>query len=80
MTDLKMPKMDGLQLITKIAKSKPEILTVLMTGHGTIDSAVEAMKQGASDYLMKPLNLDELIIRIQKVLEERQRFVTRNHF
>jgi signal transduction histidine kinase/GGDEF domain-containing protein len=80
MTDLKMPKMDGLQLITKIAKSKPEILTVLMTGHGTIDSAVEAMKQGASDYLMKPLNLDELIIRIQKVLEERQRFVRLKDF
>jgi len=80
MTDLKMPKMDGLQLITKIAKSKPEILTVLMTGHGTIDSAIEAMKQGASDYLMKPLNLDELIIRIQKVLEERQRFVRLKDF
>ena len=80
MTDLKMPKMDGLQLITKIAKSKPEILTVLMTGHGTIDSAVEAMKQGASDYLMKPLNLDELIVRIQKVLEEKQRFVRLRDF
>ena len=80
LTDLKMPKMDGLQLITEIAKSKPEILTVLMTGHGTIDSALEAMKQGASDYLTKPLNLDELIIRIRKVLEERQRFVRLKDF
>lgn len=80
LTDLKMPKMDGLQLITKISKSKPEILTVLMTGHGTIDSALEAMKRGASDYLMKPLNLDELIIRIRKVLEERQRFVRLKDF
>ncbi|MGA2315507.1 MAG: response regulator [Thermodesulfobacteriota bacterium] len=80
MTDLKMPKMDGLQLMAEIAKSKPEILTIMMTGHGTIDSALEAMKRGASDYLMKPLNLDELIIRIQKVLEERQRFVRLKDF
>jgi signal transduction histidine kinase/GGDEF domain-containing protein len=75
-----MPKMDGLQLVTEIARSKPEILTVLMTGHGSIDSALEAMKRGASDYLMKPLNLDELIIRIRKVLEEKQRFVRLKDF
>jgi signal transduction histidine kinase len=80
LTDLKMPGMDGLQLITEIANSKPETLTMMMTGHGTIDSALEAMKQGASDYLMKPLNLDELIVRIQKVLEEKQRFVRLKDF
>lgn len=76
LTDLKMPKMDGLKLITEIAKTKPEILTILMTGHGTIDSALEAMKRGASDYLTKPINLDELVLRIQKVLEEKRRFVS----
>jgi signal transduction histidine kinase len=76
LTDLKMPKMDGLKLITEIAKTKPEILTILMTGHGTIDSALEAMKRGASDYLTKPINLDELVLRIQKVLDEKQRFVS----
>ncbi len=75
LTDLKMPFVDGLHLISEIARTKPEILTVLMTGHGTIDSAIEAMKQGASDYLTKPLNLDETILRLKKVLEERQRFV-----
>ena len=74
LTDLKMPKMDGLQLISEIGKSKPETLTMMMTGHGTIDSALEAMKRGASDYLMKPLNLDELMVRIRKVLDEKQRF------
>lgn len=76
LTDLKMPKKDGLQLITEIARTKPEILTILMTGHGTIDSALEAMKRGASDYLTKPINLDELVLRIQKVLDEKQRFVS----
>lgn len=76
LTDMKMPYMDGLQLIAEIAKSKPEILTVIMTGHGSIDTALEAMKRGASDYLTKPLNLDELMIRLQKVFEERQRFIS----
>ena len=76
LTDLKMPKKDGLVLITEIAKTKPEILTILMTGHGTIDSALEAMKRGASDYLLKPINLDELVLRIQKVLDEKQRFLS----
>ena len=80
LTDLKMPKMDGLQLISEIAKSKPETLTIMMTGHGTIDSALTAMKRGASDYLMKPLNLDELIVRIRKVLDEKQRFVRLRDF
>jgi signal transduction histidine kinase len=80
LTDLKMPKKDGLQLVADIAKSKPEILTVVMTGHGTIDSALEAMKQGASDYLLKPLNLEEMVVRLQKVLDERQRFVRLRDF
>jgi len=75
LTDLKMPKMNGIQLVAEIAKLNPDILTVLMTGHGTIDSALEAMKLGASDYLTKPLNLDEMIVRLQKVLQDRQRFV-----
>jgi len=80
LTDLKMPDMDGLQLVAEIAKSKPEILTVLMTGHGSIDSALEAMKRGASDYLTKPLNLEEMFVRLQKVLEEKQRFVKLKDF
>jgi len=76
LTDLAMPKMDGLQLIEEVAKSRPEVLTVLLTGHGTIDSAVEAMKRGASDYLLKPLYLEELVIRLHKVLEEKKRFIS----
>ncbi len=72
LTDLMMPAMNGLQLIEKIAKTKPEVLTVLMTGYATTDSAVEAMKQGASDYLTKPLQLDETVARLRKVLAERQ--------
>ena len=76
LTDLMMPKMDGLELISRVAASQPNTLTVLMTGHVSIDSALEAMKRGASDYLTKPLNLDEMFIRLRKVLEERNRFVS----
>ena len=75
LTDLKMPKMDGLQLLSEIVNSKPEILTVLMTGYGSINSALEAIRGGASDYLMKPIDIAELVVRLQKVLNERLRFV-----
>jgi signal transduction histidine kinase len=80
LTDLVMPNMTGLQLVAEIAKSRPETLTVLMTGQATIDSALAALKQGASDYLTKPLNLEELVVRLQKVLAERQRFVRLQDF
>ena len=80
LTDLKMPNTDGLKLVEEITKSKPEVLTVLMTGYGTIDSVLEAMKRGASDYLTKPFNLEEMAVRIQKVLEQRQRFVKLRDF
>ena len=60
LTDLKMPKMDGLQLLSEIVDSKPEILTVLMTGYGSINSALEAIRGGASDYIMKPVDIAEL--------------------
>jgi DNA-binding response OmpR family regulator len=80
LVDLKLPDMDGLQLITEIVSFKPETLTVLITGHGSIDSAVEAMKRGASDYLTKPFDLDDTLARLRRVLLEKKRFTTiRNH-
>ena len=72
--DLKLPRMDGLQLITEIVKSHPQILTILLTGYADIDSAVEAMKKGASDYLTKPIDLSEMLDRLRRALEERKRF------
>jgi len=71
-----MPKMDGLELITRVLAAKPQILTILMTGHGSVDSAIEAMKRGASDFLTKPISLDELFLRLRKVLEEKNRFMS----
>jgi len=76
LVDLKLPDMDGLQLITEIVNSNPGTLTVLITGHGSIDSAVEAMKRGASDYLTKPFDLDDTLARLRRVLLEKKRFTT----
>jgi len=71
--DMKMPKMDGFMLVDEITRRKPEIVTVLMGDNATIDSALEAMRRGASDFLAKPLNLPEMMVRLNKVLEEKQR-------
>jgi DNA-binding response OmpR family regulator len=80
LVDLKLPDMDGLQLIAEIVTIKPEILTILITGHASIDSALEAMKRGASDYLTKPFDLEEMLARIRKVLQEKKRFASiKNH-
>ena len=80
LVDLKLPDMDGLQLISEIVNFNPETLTVLITGHGSVDSAVEAMKRGASDYLTKPFDLDDTLARLRRVLQEKKRFSSiKNH-
>ncbi len=76
LVDLNLPNMDGLELITQLVNRKPEILTILVTGAASIDSAVEAMKRGASDYLTKPFELEEMLDRVRKVLYEKKRFVS----
>src|SRR5690348_2790093 len=57
-TDLKMPKLDGMALLEKVKAESPSTEVVMLTGHGTVESAVDAMKHGASDYLIKPINID----------------------
>ncbi|HEU5055192.1 MAG TPA: sigma-54 dependent transcriptional regulator [Kofleriaceae bacterium] len=72
LTDLKMPGLDGLELMRRARENDPEIAAVVMTAYGAIDTAVSAMRQGAADYLTKPINVDELLIVMDRVLE-RQR-------
>ncbi len=69
--DLIMPGMDGLALLQKIRAAAPDVAVIILTGHGTIDSAVEAMKSGASDYLQKPCSLAEVEVRIANALDRR---------
>ncbi|MFC1667446.1 sigma-54-dependent transcriptional regulator [Candidatus Omnitrophota bacterium] len=68
-TDMKMPKIDGIGLLKKIKSSFPHTEVVLITGYGNIESAVEAMKMGAFDYVTKPINDNEIEIIIHKIIE-----------
>ncbi len=69
--DLKMPGVDGMALLEYIRKHTPETLVVILTGHGTIESAVEAMKKGAYDYIIKPVNIDELNLLVERALMQK---------
>ena len=77
LTDQKMPNMSGLDLLQAIHAINPETAVVLMTAYGTIESAVSSIKGGATDYLTKPLNLDELLYRIRQV-SDRYRIINEN--
>jgi len=68
--DLKMPGMNGLQLLQEIKRFQSEIEVIILTGHGTTESAVEAMKMGAYDYLTKPVDLKELQVLLDKAMEK----------
>ena len=71
-TDLKMPGMDGLELLKQIKRRYPEISSVVMTAKGTIDTAVQAMKLGANDFLVKPFGAEEISLVTAKTLEQRR--------
>ena len=68
-TDLVMPKMDGLALLRALPQSGADVTTLLLTAQGTVDSAVEAMKEGAYDYLTKPVDITRLKILLDKIVE-----------
>src|SRR5215467_11028967 len=70
-TDLRLPGMDGLQLLSLIRRQNAHAPVVVMTAFGTVENAVEAMKSGATDFLLKPFSLDHLMAVIQKALEVR---------
>jgi len=70
LTDLKMPEMDGLELLKSIKGTRPEVMVILMTAYGSIETAVEAMKMGANDYITKPVNFDDLLIHISRAQKE----------
>ena len=72
LTDLKMPGLDGMAILRKVRAEQPEVEVIMMTAHGTVDNAVEAMKLGAFEYLQKPLSgPDELRLLVGRALERR---------
>lgn len=72
LADLKMPGMDGIQLMQKVKEISPSTLTLILTAYGTIETAVNAMKQGAYDFVTKPINLDEVDILVRRALSTRR--------
>ena len=71
-TDLKMERVSGLDLLRRVKQMSPAVEVVLMTGVGTIESAVEAMKSGAFDFITKPFRLEEILLRVRNALEKRR--------
>ena len=70
-TDLQMPKIHGMQVLAKAKESDPEMVVIVITAFGSTESAVEAMKLGAYDYITKPFKIDEIKLVIKKALEKR---------
>jgi DNA-binding NtrC family response regulator len=71
-TDLRLPDMDGIQILREVKSSHPSTQVILITAYGSVDSAVTAMKEGATDYLTKPFAMDELLLIIKRLLRMRQ--------
>ncbi len=71
-TDLKMPGRDGLYVLGEIKKRRPESEVIMMTAYATAQNAVEAMKQGAYDYIIKPFETDELKLKVRHIMEKRR--------
>jgi DNA-binding NtrC family response regulator len=77
--DLLMPDMDGLETLKQLKEINPDLQVILLTGHGTIDKGVEAMKLGAMDFVEKPADFKELLEKIKKAKDQRMLLVEKRH-
>ena len=68
LTDMKMPEMNGIELLENIKKNDPDLPVIMMTAHGTVDKAVEAMQKGAYSYILKPFDNERLILYVKKAI------------
>lgn len=71
-SDIKMHKMTGLQLLKEIKKIEPNVIVILITAYSSFESAIEALRGGASDYLVKPFDLEELLFRIENAIKKKE--------
>jgi DNA-binding NtrC family response regulator len=71
--DVKMPGMDGIAALQEIKRRFPLVEVIMLTGHATVETAVDGLKSGATDYLMKPTGIEELIAKAREAFEKRMR-------
>ena len=71
--DVKMPGMDGIETLKMIKRRFPLVEVIMLTGHATVESAVDGLKSGATDYLMKPTDIDDLLQKAEEAFEKRKR-------
>jgi DNA-binding NtrC family response regulator len=69
LSDLMMPRMDGMELLKHVKQIRPDMNVIIMTGYGTVESAVDAMKHGAADFITKPASSGELLVRVSRALK-----------
>lgn len=69
LSDIKMPRMDGMEFLKNLQEKSPDSVFIVMSGHGTIETAVEAVKKGAFDYLAKPIDLNRLLVSVRNALD-----------
>jgi DNA-binding NtrC family response regulator len=70
--DVKMPGMDGIETLREIKKRHPLVEVIMLTGHATVESAIEGMKLGAFDYLMKPCDIDDLVSKVDEAAARKE--------
>jgi len=70
-SDMMMPNMDGMELLNELKRIDPDVIIILITGYPSMDTAIDAIKKGAKDYITKPFNIDEIKIKIDRALLER---------
>ncbi len=71
-SDIRMPGLDGLSLLHEINKQSPDTDVIIMTAHGSVDDAIECLRQGATDYILKPFDMDNLVIRVSRLLDAQE--------
>jgi len=70
--DIKMPKIDGMELLEKTKNISPQTMTIIITAYATVETAIQALRSGSSDYILKPLDFDEVILRVKHIMNRRE--------